>query len=60
MLCGIWMWFAYILAGLVMSLFIVTIPFGLASSGSASYSYFPLKSSEGEALRRSAFAAHVR
>jgi len=38
MLCGIWMWFAYILAELVMCLFIVTIPFGLASSGSASYS----------------------
>ncbi|SDP18175.1 Uncharacterized membrane protein YccF, DUF307 family [Nakamurella panacisegetis] len=40
-LCGFWMWLAYIVAGLVMCLFIVTIPFGLASFRIASFALWP-------------------
>ena len=35
------MWFAYVIAGLFICLFIVTIPFGLASFRIASYAPWP-------------------
>lgn len=40
-LCGIWMWIAYVLAGLLMCVFIVTIPFGLASFRIAGFALWP-------------------
>lgn len=40
-LCGIWMWIAYILAGLFICVFIVTIPFGIASFRIANYALWP-------------------
>ncbi len=40
-LCGIWMWIAYVVAGLLMCVFIVTIPFGLASFRIAGFALWP-------------------
>lgn len=40
-LCGIWMWIGYVLAGLFICLFVVTIPFGLASFRIANYALWP-------------------
>ena len=40
-LCGIWMWIGYVLAGLLICLFVVTIPFGIASFRIANYALWP-------------------
>lgn len=40
-LCGIWMAIAYVLAGIVCCVLIVTIPFGLASFRIANYALWP-------------------
>ena len=40
-LCGIWMSIAYVLAGIVCCVLIVTIPFGLASFRIANYALWP-------------------
>ena len=41
LLCGIWMWLSYVIAGLFICLFVVTIPFGIASVRIASYALWP-------------------
>jgi uncharacterized membrane protein YccF (DUF307 family) len=41
LLCGIWMALAYLLAGIVCCLLIITIPFGLASFRIASFALWP-------------------
>lgn len=41
LLSGIWLWLGYALAGLVMCLLIVTIPFGIASFRLAAYVIWP-------------------
>ena len=38
---GIWLWIAYMLAGLVCCLLIVTIPWGIASFRMANYAVWP-------------------
>jgi len=40
-LCGFWMWLAYLLVGLIMCLLIVTIPFGIASFRIAAFALWP-------------------
>jgi uncharacterized membrane protein YccF (DUF307 family) len=40
-LCGIWFSIAYAIAGIVMCLFIITIPFGVASFRLAAYVLWP-------------------
>ena len=40
-LCGLWMALAYVLAGLVCFILIITIPFGIASFRIASYVLWP-------------------
>ena len=39
--CGIWMWLAYVIAGALICLFVVTIPFGLAAFRIAAYALWP-------------------
>lgn len=39
--CGFWLWLAYILAGIIACIFIVTIPIGVASFRMASYALWP-------------------
>lgn len=39
--CGFWLWVAYIVAGLIACLFVVTIPIGIASFRMASYAVWP-------------------
>lgn len=41
LLCGLWMALAYLLAGIVCCLLIITIPFGLASFRIASFALWP-------------------
>lgn len=38
---GLWLWLGYILAGIIACIFIVTIPFGVASFRIANYVIFP-------------------
>ncbi|MDU1463648.1 YccF domain-containing protein [Dermabacter sp.] len=38
---GLWLWLGYILAGILACIFIVTIPFGVASFRIANYVVFP-------------------
>lgn len=38
---GLWLWLGYILAGILACIFIVTIPFGVASFRIANYVIFP-------------------
>lgn len=38
---GIWLWLMYVLAGVLACIFIITIPFGLASFRIANYVLFP-------------------
>ena len=38
---GIWLWLAYMLAGIICCLLIVTIPWGIASFRMASYAVWP-------------------
>ncbi|WP_222104975.1 YccF domain-containing protein [Corynebacterium anserum] len=38
---GIWLWLSYILAGLIACIFVVTIPFGLASFRIANFVLWP-------------------
>jgi uncharacterized membrane protein YccF (DUF307 family) len=38
---GIWLWFAYMLAGIICCLLIVTIPWGIASFRMANYAAWP-------------------
>ncbi len=52
LLCGIWMALAYLLAGIVCCLLIITIPFGLASFRIASFALWPF----GRTLERRADA----
>jgi uncharacterized membrane protein YccF (DUF307 family) len=40
-LCGIWLAIAYVLAGIVACILIITIPFGIASFRIASYVLWP-------------------
>jgi uncharacterized membrane protein YccF (DUF307 family) len=40
-LCGLWMAIAYVIAGIVCCILIVTIPFGLASFRLASFALWP-------------------
>ncbi|WP_401000774.1 YccF domain-containing protein [Agromyces sp. GXQ0307] len=40
-LAGIWLWIGYMLAGLLMCILIVTIPWGIASFRIANYSLWP-------------------
>lgn len=40
-LCGFWMAFAYVVAGVVCCILIITIPFGIASFRIASYALWP-------------------
>src|SRR5215212_4223912 len=40
-LCGIWMAIAYILAGIICCILIITIPFGIASFRIANYALWP-------------------
>jgi uncharacterized membrane protein YccF (DUF307 family) len=40
-LCGLWMALAYVLAGIVCCLLIITIPFGLASFRIANFALWP-------------------
>lgn len=40
-LCGIWMAIAYVLTGIIACIFIITIPFGLASFRIAAYALWP-------------------
>ncbi|MFT4186808.1 MAG: YccF domain-containing protein [Micrococcaceae bacterium] len=39
--CGFWMAFGYVVAGIMCFIFIVTIPFGIASFRMASYALWP-------------------
>src|SRR5262249_36560761 len=41
LLCGIWMAIAYVVAGVVCCILIITIPFGIASFRIANYSLWP-------------------
>lgn len=41
LLCGVWMALAYVLAGIVCCLLIVTIPFGLAAFRIANFALWP-------------------
>ncbi|WP_394553920.1 YccF domain-containing protein [Agromyces sp. MMS24-JH15] len=41
LLAGIWLWIGYALAGLVMCILIVTIPWGIASFRIAGYAIWP-------------------
>ncbi len=41
LLCGLWMALAYVLAGIVCCLLIITIPFGLASFRIANFALWP-------------------
>jgi uncharacterized membrane protein YccF (DUF307 family) len=38
---GIWMFFSYVIAGVIMCVLIITIPFGIASFRIASYALWP-------------------
>ncbi|NQU37967.1 MAG: YccF domain-containing protein [Actinobacteria bacterium] len=38
---GIWMFFAYVIAGIIMCVLIITIPFGIASFRIAGYALWP-------------------
>jgi uncharacterized membrane protein YccF (DUF307 family) len=38
---GLWLWIGYMVAGVIACLFIVTIPFGIASFRIADYAAFP-------------------
>ena len=40
-LCGIWMAIAYVLAGIICCILIITIPFGIASFRIANYALWP-------------------
>ena len=40
-LAGIWLWIGYVLAGVIMCVLIVTIPWGLASFRIANYAVWP-------------------
>ena len=40
-LCGLWMSLAYVLAGIVCCILIITIPFGIASFRIANYALWP-------------------
>lgn len=40
-LCGFWMFLAYVLAGVIACLFIITIPFGIASFRIAGFALWP-------------------
>jgi uncharacterized membrane protein YccF (DUF307 family) len=41
LLSGIWLWIAYVLAGILCCLLIVTIPWGIASFRMANYAVWP-------------------
>jgi uncharacterized membrane protein YccF (DUF307 family) len=41
LLCGIWMAMAYVLAGIICCILIITIPFGIASFRIAGYALWP-------------------
>jgi len=40
-LCGFWMFLAYILTGIIVCIFIITIPFGIASFRIAGFALWP-------------------
>jgi uncharacterized membrane protein YccF (DUF307 family) len=40
-LAGVWMFFAYVIAGVIMCVLIITIPFGIASFRIAGYALWP-------------------
>src|SRR3954464_3542343 len=40
-LCGLWMAIAYVLAGIICCILIITIPFGIASFRIANYALWP-------------------
>jgi uncharacterized membrane protein YccF (DUF307 family) len=40
-LCGFWMFLAYIITGLIVCIFIITIPFGIASFRIAGFALWP-------------------
>lgn len=40
-LAGLWLWLSYMLAGLIMCVLIVTIPFGIASFRIGNYAVWP-------------------
>lgn len=39
--CGLWLWFAYVWAGIIACLLVVTFPIGVASFRMASYAAWP-------------------
>jgi uncharacterized membrane protein YccF (DUF307 family) len=40
-LCGVWMFLAYIVTGIIVCIFIITIPFGIASFRIAGFALWP-------------------
>ena len=39
--CGVWLWIAYVVAGVIACLLVVTIPIGVASFRMANYAVWP-------------------